>query len=406
MNLAERFAARAAADVTAHIENEPLVDIGKVKLERPVAGADRLEKILFQKVVYRDFSFVFYIGGRARQAALIEIDVRDPHRPAGVAIAVHEVILTGLAARVTSAARLPAPGIMVRGKKNGAPMKWMKIASLAIGVIAGVAFLGYGAVWLLGERIISRRYETPPLDISAVTDPAVIAKGERLANIAGCLGCHGAEMNGKPFGEARFVYRSIAANIPRLASTYSDEDFARAIRHGVRKNGRSVIGMPSPAFYDMRDDDLTALISFMRTLPDRGEKLPRSETWILGRLELIQGLFPPEASTIDHNAARKNYDFSDEAQRGAYLAKIACAECHNVDFTGAPYSDEPGGPPDLAIAAGYSPEQFAKLLKTGEPVGGRDLRLMDDVARSRFIHFTDEEIAALHAFFIQRAGNL
>lgn len=285
-------------------------------------------------------------------------------------------------------------------------MKTTRIAGLIVGSIAVVALIGYCAIWLLGERIIARKYETPSQNISAVSDPAVIAEGERLANVAGCLGCHGEDMNGKPFGEAAFVYRSTTANVPRLASSYTDADFARAIRHGVRKNGRSVIGMPSPAFFDMRDEDLTALVSYMRTLPDRGEDLPASATWILGRLELIQGLFPPEASMIDHNATRKVYDFSDAAQRGEYLAKIACAECHNTDFTGDPYSDEPGSPPDLMIAAGYTPEQFAKLLRTGEPVGGRDLRLMGDVARSRFVHFTDDEIAALHAFFVLRADNL
>lgn len=278
-----------------------------------------------------------------------------------------------------------------------------RIAFATIGAAAGLSALAYSTVWLLGERIIAQKYVTPPQHISAVSNPAVVAEGERLANIAGCLGCHGAEMSGKPFGQEAFIYRSTTANIPRLAARYTDDDLARSIRHGVKKNGRSVIGMPSPAFFDMRDEDLVAIISYARTLPDRGEHLPKSATWIRGRLELIQELYPPEASTIDHEAQRREYDFADVAQRGEYLAKIACAECHNLDFTGDPYSDGPGSSPDLAIAAAYAPEQFVHLLRTGEPVGGRDLRLMDDVARDRFVHFTDEEIAALHAFFVHRA---
>lgn len=283
-------------------------------------------------------------------------------------------------------------------------MTYRQFAAAAAAAAVGVAVLAWGTIWLLGERIIARRYETPPLKIVAVSNPVTLAEGERLANIAGCLGCHGAEMNGKLFGEAPFVYRSVTANIPRLAADYSDEDLARAIRHGVRKDGRSVIGMPSPAFFDMRDEDLAAIISFARTLPDRGAKLPKSETWILGRLELLRGLYPPEASTIDHLADRRIFDFADKAQRGEYLAKITCAECHGLDFAGDPYSDEPGSSPDLSIAAAYSPDQFARLLRTGEPAGGRDLRLMDDVARDRFVHFTDDEIAALHAFFMQRGA--
>jgi mono/diheme cytochrome c family protein len=284
-------------------------------------------------------------------------------------------------------------------------MKIAKLALVVLGAAAGTAVLAYGTIWGLGERIIARKNETPPLTISASDDPATIKEGERLSNVAGCLGCHGEGMNGKLFGEAPFIYRSVSANAPRLAKTYSDEDFARAIRHGVRKNGRSVIGMPSPAFYDMRDEDLVAIISFIRTLTDRGEKLPKSGTFILGRLELIQGLFPPEASTIDHQRARREYDFSIPEQRGEYLARIACSECHGLDFKGAPSFEGEKGPPDLAIAAAYTPEQFAHLMITGEPVGGRELRLMGDVARSRFPHFTDEEIGALHAFFLARASS-
>lgn len=281
-------------------------------------------------------------------------------------------------------------------------MTYRRFSAAAAAAAVGFAVLAWGTIWHLGERIIARRYETPPLKIVAVSDPVMLAEGERLANVAGCLGCQGAKMNGKLFGEAPFVYRSVKANIPRLAADYSDEDLARAIRHGVRKDGRSVIGMPSPAFFDVRDEELAAIISFARTLPDRGAKLPKSETLILGRLELLRGLYPPEASTIDHQADRRNFDFVDKAQRGEYLAKIAFAECHGLDFAGDPYSDEPGSSPDLSIAAAYSPDQFARLLRTGEPAGGRDLRLMDDVARDRFVHFTDDEIAALQAFFMQR----
>ncbi len=164
--------------------------------------------------------------------------------------------------------------------------------------------------------------------------------------------------------------------------------------------------MPSPAFFDMSDEDLAAILSYARTLPDRGENLPKSETFILGRLELMQGLFPPDASTIDHREPRRTYDFADSKQRGEYLARIACAECHGVDFTGAPGPADAKPPPDLMVAAAYTPDQFSHLMKTGEPIGGRDLRLMGDVARSRFAHFTNDEISAMHAYFVERAGQL
>ncbi|MEZ5983882.1 MAG: c-type cytochrome [Parvularculaceae bacterium] len=282
-------------------------------------------------------------------------------------------------------------------------MKPLKIAAITAAALGGLALASYAAVWLLGERIIARKYSVPAISITHSTDAAVIDHGRRMSEVAGCRGCHSADLNGKLFGEARFVYRMTTANLPRLAATYSDEDFARSIRHGVKPNGRSVIGMPSPAFYDMRHEDLSAIISYIRTMPDKGERLPRSETWILGRIEFLQGLYPPEASTIDHNAPQRIYDFSNQLELGEYLARIACSECHGINFEGAPEGPGPGLPPDLTIAAAYPSDAFAHLLRTGEPLGGRDLELMDDVARDRFIHFTDEEVEAIHAFLVDRA---
>lgn len=46
----------------------------------------------------------------------------------------------------------------------------------------------------------------------------------------------------------------------------------------------------------------------------------------------------------------------------------------------------------------YDLEQFTHLLRTGKGAGERELQLMSPVAREAFVHLTDEEIAALHAY--------
>jgi hypothetical protein len=56
------------------------------------------------------------------------------------------------------------------------------------------------------------------------------------------------------------------------------------------------------------------------------------------------------------------------------------------------------GGPSLAILAAYPPAQFQHLLRTGEPVGGRDLGIMSQVAREALYLFTDDEIADLYTF--------
>ena len=284
-------------------------------------------------------------------------------------------------------------------------MKPMKIAAVTAAALGGLALASYAAVWLLGENLLARRYETPPLTIASAQGPEAVETGEHLAYVFGCAGCHGEDLNGRVLSEDFLYGRWSSANLPRLAATYSDEDFARAIRHGVKKNARSVLGMPSPPLFDMRDEDLAPIIAFIRTKTDLGEKHPANTAGILFRWDMLHGIFPPEASLIDHQAQRRIYDLSNPIERGEYIARNACSECHGMHFEGDPEGTGPGFAPPLTIAAAYSIDDFKHLMRTGEPLGGRDLKLMDEVARGRFVHFTDEEVEAIHAFLVDRAMN-
>ena len=277
----------------------------------------------------------------------------------------------------------------------------IRVILAVAGGLALLAIAAYAGIWIAGERILAKTYHLPDAGVAAAEGPEAIANGERLSRIYGCSGCHREGLKGGVFGEAPFIYRAVAPNLPRLAKTYSDDDFERAIRHGVSKNGRSVNGMPSASFYHLRDNELANILAYVRSLPDAGETMRGSEVRILGRLELIRGLFPPDASTIDHSAPRRAFDDADPLQRGEYLALMACSECHGLDFAGEG-SDIPGTVPDLQIAAAYPLEDFRVVMRTGAPLGGRDLQLMDEVAVGRFVYFTDPEIDALHAFLVRR----
>ncbi len=46
----------------------------------------------------------------------------------------------------------------------------------------------------------------------------------------------------------------------------------------------------------------------------------------------------------------------------------------------------------------YSPENFGRLMRTGESATGNELDLMAQIAVSRFSSFSDEEVANLHAY--------
>ena len=55
------------------------------------------------------------------------------------------------------------------------------------------------------------------------------------------------------------------------------------------------------------------------------------------------------------------------------------------------------------MAGSYDLPAFTKLMHTGLPPSGRELKMMTGVSRKAFSHFTDEEIAALHSYLVERA---
>lgn len=278
----------------------------------------------------------------------------------------------------------------------------LKVVLWIMAFVIGIAVLAVAGVWTFGSLKINEKFTAPAIQIRYSTDPAIIAEGARLATVTGCNGCHGARMQGNVFAELPDGTRLTAPNLPRVASTYADEDLARAIRHGVRNNGRGVLAMPSEAFFSLTDDDLLAILSHIRATPDEGGDLPNTRIGLMARFFLASGEFKTAPRYIDDMTKRPTYDFNDPLARGLYLATIACSECHGLDFKGRSYGEE-FSPPDLIVGSAYSLDQFRTLMKTGVGTNGRDLRLMSEVAQRRFSSFTDDKIDSLHAFIMHRA---
>ncbi|QIL21126.1 cytochrome c [Thermomonas sp. HDW16] len=86
---------------------------------------------------------------------------------------------------------------------------------------------------------------------------------------------------------------------------------------------------------------------------------------------------------------------------GRHLALTSCSECHGRDLNGwGP--DDPT--PSLVVAKAYTPEQFVRLMRTGEiSTGGKSKTgFMSEVAAYRFSVLTDAEIEALKQYLDSR----
>jgi cytochrome c553 len=95
------------------------------------------------------------------------------------------------------------------------------------------------------------------------------AYGRYLVGISGCQGCHGNSFSGGPgFGPDA----PPASNItPTGIGRYTEEDFKRALRTGVRPGGGAALreDMPWKYFGKLSDSELQSMWAFLKTLPPK-----------------------------------------------------------------------------------------------------------------------------------------
>jgi mono/diheme cytochrome c family protein len=216
----------------------------------------------------------------------------------------------------------------------------LKRAGLGAVAVLGVG-LGGGAAYvnLTYERDFS---STSIPEIKASTDAKVIADGAYLANaIAHCPACHGngeftnkrelppdsRDLRGGRVVETglfgTFYPANITSDVDTGIAKLSDGQLARVIRHGVSPTGK-YDPLMAIAVGPMADEDLTALISYLRTLPPIRNTVPADEWGLVGKA--LAGKFDPrmtKAPTFVPSGAVS-------IERGAYLANgpARCFGCH------------------------------------------------------------------------------
>lgn len=273
-------------------------------------------------------------------------------------------------------------------------LKWTGF--VVVGVVA-VALAAFAWLYLASERVLARKYTaTDPVSLTIPGEASEIAQGQRIAQLAGCLHCHGDNLTGGVVDDIPNFVRLVAPNISTLLPAYSDAQLATMLRKGVKPDGHSVLFMPSEMFRHLGDADLARLIAWLRTMPAIPEGVEeKTQVRIIGRLILANGDYKPGALAIESSPpAVDTFDANGPVSHGRYLTMNFCSECHGQDLQGF----APINAPALSVAKGYSPEQFARLMHDGVALGDRELKLMGPASRARFANFTPEETAAVHAF--------
>ncbi len=273
-------------------------------------------------------------------------------------------------------------------------------AAWILGAVLSAALLGVGAVYAVSEWKMRRQFDAPLHALRAQSAPD-LDEGMRMAKIVGCwAGCHGMEGEGGK-DKLKDLVSNSAPTLSAVLPLYGDQELVRLIRYGVKQDGRSTVGMIPHVFWPLADQDLANIIAHLRRQPDRPPVPRELKLTFRGRVALMTGEWKLPAEMVDRSRPRwGEQPRTSSFERGRYYASITCAECHGVDFHG--YALEGG--PSLAILALYSEKQFRHLLRTGVPIGGRDLGIMSWASRNAFFLFTDDEIADLYTFLRQHHG--
>ena len=185
---------------------------------------------------------------------------------------------------------------------------------------------------------------------------------------------------------------------------YTDGELARAIRHGIGSDGRSLLFMPTPEYNWWPDEDLAAVVSFVRSMPAVDSEIGPTLIGPLGKVLNQFGVLEIlSAETIDHDAPPESVPAPEPTARyGAFLAR-ACTECHGEGLSGGKI---PGAPSTLAIPANLTPhdtglgdwteQQFFEVMESGVRPDGRRLDTFMPIAGIQAMNATER--SALWAY--------
>lgn len=244
-----------------------------------------------------------------------------------------------------------------------------------------------------------------------------LERGEYLVRgPMGCGNCHtplgpdgpvaGQELAGR-LVEKTADFTAIAPNITPASrvAQWSDVELGKAIREGIRPDG-TIIGPPMPfTFYrDLSDNDVAAVVAFLRTIPAAQNDPGKSQY----KMPLPPAYGPPVGNVAD--IAR-----GVTVEYGKYLAgPVAhCVECHSPITPQGPDLSKLGqggyefhGPWGVSVAAnltssedgiaGFSDEELAVMITKGVRPDGT--KMLPPMPYLHFALMTGDDVKAVIAY--------
>ena len=253
-------------------------------------------------------------------------------------------------------------------------------------------------------------------------DAALVAQGQYVFALAGGCGCHTADKGptnagGRPIETpyGRFYGTNITPDPIHGIGTWTDQEIIDAIRLGVKPDGTVMSPvMPYPALSGMTDEDVTALVAFLRSLePVAQANIPNEVGIPFSGLAMRTWrwlFFEPVETRVTA--------WADPITRGRYISEhlAHCQECHTPrtvfgsldrtrDLAGNPAGIDgevaPNITPDDETGIGrWSEGEIVSLLRTGflpnfDNVQGLMAVVIDGVPGGGYKDMSDEDADAV-----------
>lgn len=282
------------------------------------------------------------------------------------------------------------------------------------------------------------KYKRPVTAEKVSSTPEIVARGSYLVNqVSMCGVCHTPRIDGSWLGgertdaflaggtkfhdETNGIILSVSNITPDVETGiggWSDDEIRRAIRDGVHKDGRLLYPpMPFPSYQFMSDDDINAVVAFLRTVPPVKSRVERDYGKMGGGIK-----FAVKMGLAHHKPAMnvKAPPREDKLAYGKYLVLGAsmCSDCHSLTDKGpnnednllagstVPMDENGIGKvwarnltPDPETGLGkYTAEQIKDALKHGKRLDGKPMVIPMTLIVPHLSGWTDEDLDAAVAF--------
>jgi cytochrome c553 len=282
----------------------------------------------------------------------------------------------------------------------------LKIVFRALVVLLAVLGCLVAVVYLFSNARLRRIYHVDVREPRLAAGAAAVERGHHLAVSRGCLVCHGENLAGAVVIDDPAMGRIAGPNLtPGRGGIpgYSDQDFVRAIRHGVGHDGHGLFLMPSTDFSRITESDFADLLAYIRSVPPVDRDSIPIRVGPVARALLVAGKIKLAAEVIDHDHLEPDVvEPGPTAAYGRYLA-VSCTGCHRDNFSGGKIAMGPPGWPPAANLTPYPSEglaswteaDFVRALRTRRRPDGKEINAVMPLA---FGQLDDLELKAIWNF--------